>query len=212
MANCEVFALKPVLELEAHQVREVLRLLLHSIIFQRALGPVKPVERDSELFDVTWVECGDPEVSKRVEEKIGQFHSWVQKNPGKRGQVCLSFYEKRQRQSWFSTAEERFYWEQWLIDIQVLGPAPAEFEEQQTIAATSLRAQRRQRAQAAIEECLTSVVRHVNEKRDHIPPVVSGSAVTFPFAITVAGDSGAGFGLDVVRRMLQHTNPPSVLH
>lgn len=55
MANCEVFALKPVLELEAHQIREVLRLLLHSIIFQRALGPVKPVERDSELFDVTWV-------------------------------------------------------------------------------------------------------------------------------------------------------------
>lgn len=58
MANCEVFALKPVLELEAHQVREVLRLLLHSIIFQRALGPVKPVERDSELFDVTWVRRG----------------------------------------------------------------------------------------------------------------------------------------------------------
>ena len=58
MANCEVFALKPVLELEAHQVREVLRLLLHSIIFQRALGPVKPVERDSELFDVTWVRGG----------------------------------------------------------------------------------------------------------------------------------------------------------
>ena len=27
----------------------------------------------------------------------------------------------------------------------------------------------------------------VNEKRDHIPPVVSGSAVTFPFDITVAG-------------------------
>ena len=27
----------------------------------------------------------------------------------------------------------------------------------------------------------------VNERRDHIPPVVSGSAVTFPFDITVAG-------------------------
>ena len=60
MANCEVFALKPVLELEAHQVREVLRLLLHSIIFQRALGPVKPVEQDSELFDVTWVRSRVP--------------------------------------------------------------------------------------------------------------------------------------------------------
>jgi len=55
MANCEVFHLRPVFELEVHQVREVLRVLLHSIIFQRALGPVKPVERDSELFEVTWV-------------------------------------------------------------------------------------------------------------------------------------------------------------
>ena len=27
----------------------------------------------------------------------------------------------------------------------------------------------------------------VNERRDHIPPVVSGSAVTFPFDIQVAG-------------------------
>lgn len=27
----------------------------------------------------------------------------------------------------------------------------------------------------------------VNEKRDHIPPVVSGAAATFPFDIAVAG-------------------------
>ena len=28
-------------------------------------------------------------------------------------QVCLSFYEKRQKQAWFSKQEERLYWEQW---------------------------------------------------------------------------------------------------
>ena len=55
MSNCEVFHLKPVFELEQHQVREVLRILLHTVIFNRALGPVKPVERDSELFEITWV-------------------------------------------------------------------------------------------------------------------------------------------------------------
>lgn len=55
MSNCEVHHLKPVFELEQHQVREVLRILLQSILFNRALGPVKPVERDSELFEVTWV-------------------------------------------------------------------------------------------------------------------------------------------------------------
>ena len=58
MSNCEVFHLKPVFELEQHQIREVLRILLHTVIFNRALGPVKPVERDSELFEITWVRLG----------------------------------------------------------------------------------------------------------------------------------------------------------
>jgi hypothetical protein len=34
----------------------------------------------------------------------------------------------------------------------------------------------------------------VNDKRDHIPPVVSASAVTFPFDIQVAGWGGGGYG------------------
>ena len=145
--NCEVFTLSPTsgpFELEQHQVREVLRILLHTIVFQRALGPVKPVERDSELFEITWVsqgcwvlalqirlksrrrrrrrrrchhrparpsspqvECGDPEVSRKVEERIAALHqSWVLRSGGggsgaAGGQVRLSFYEKRQRQTWF---------------------------------------------------------------------------------------------------------------
>jgi len=37
--------------------------LLHTIIFNRALGPVRPREVDSELFDITYVRgqcCGAP--------------------------------------------------------------------------------------------------------------------------------------------------------
>ena len=68
-----------------------------------------------------------------------------------------------------STHEERLYWEQWLLDISILGgggppgassAAAAAFEEQDSLAADSLRAQRRQRVQAAVEECLTAIVRH----------------------------------------------------
>lgn len=54
MSNCEVVSL-PSIEVELHQVREVLRCLAHTIIFNRALGPLKPTEVDSELFDITWV-------------------------------------------------------------------------------------------------------------------------------------------------------------
>lgn len=103
--------------------------LLHTIIFNRALGPVRPREVDSELFDITYVrrspehkvtgllailafakctvilkawlgagkytsllravqvQCGDSQVDEKIESKINQFYSWVEKHPGKHGQV-----------------------------------------------------------------------------------------------------------------------------
>lgn len=58
MSNCEVFHL-PSIAVELHQVREVLRCLAHTIVFNRALGPLKPREVDSELFEaITWVSGG----------------------------------------------------------------------------------------------------------------------------------------------------------
>ena len=134
------------------------------MIFNRALGPVRPREVDSELFDITYVgacvciavlckrqrqktstnvqvQCGDPSVEKKIEDKISLLYGWVEKHPGKRGQVlaayatvifnsfhvqflntcsgeqvCLSFYDKRKKQSWLGLGghqEERLFWEQW---------------------------------------------------------------------------------------------------
>ena len=87
--------------------------LLHTIIFSRALGQVKPQEEDSEIFDITYVSatlplcrnpqttafskhrraalqvtCGSPLVQQKIEEGIDSFHSWVDKHTGKRGQVA----------------------------------------------------------------------------------------------------------------------------
>lgn len=89
--------------------------LLHTIIFTRALGPVKPQEEDSEIFDITYVSwwlcprtwsgpatlaalsrrkrsalqvtCGSTLVQQKIEEGIDRFHTWVDKHTGKRGQV-----------------------------------------------------------------------------------------------------------------------------
>ena len=51
----------------------------------------------------------------------------------------------------------------------------------------AVRAKRHAKLQAAVEGALTFVLRTVNEKRDHIPPVTSTGILTFPFEITVAG-------------------------
>jgi len=51
----------------------------------------------------------------------------------------------------------------------------------------AVRAQRQAKLQAALEELMTLVLRTVNDKKDHIPPVVSSAVLTFSFDISVAG-------------------------
>ena len=52
--NCEQVDLEPI-EVERFQVKEVLKALLHSIIFQRALGASQMRDTDSDLFDLSYV-------------------------------------------------------------------------------------------------------------------------------------------------------------
>ncbi|KAK2076381.1 hypothetical protein QBZ16_000906 [Prototheca wickerhamii] len=138
----------------------------------------QPYEVDSELFDLTWVHCGDAEVDRKVDEKVAQFTTWLEKNPGKRAQVCLRFYEKRQKAAWFGSQEQRLFWEQWVVGL-CSEPEPESPQQKQ---------EQQRRTQKQLEECVLTVVRLVNERRDAIPPVASSAAVTFPFDITIAGD------------------------
>ncbi|KAF4387015.1 hypothetical protein G4B88_024587, partial [Cannabis sativa] len=62
--------------------------ILHTILFHRALGLVRPKDADLEFFDITYVQCGDLEIEKKIEEKIKQFISWVEKHPNEKSQVC----------------------------------------------------------------------------------------------------------------------------
>ena len=61
---------------------------------------------------------------------------------------------------------------------------------------SAVRGKRSAALQAELEERLAEVVRSVNERKDHIPPVVSPATVTFPFEIAIAGcvdmESAAG--------------------
>lgn len=131
-------------------------------------------------------------------------------------QVCLSFYEKRQRQNWLGiggSQEERLYWEQWCINLAVLDPKISQSEQSsftgstgksccaQRIASSvfnslsgrlqqrkcAVRQQRHSRLESALESLLTHIVRLVNEKKEHVPPVVVSNTLTFPFDISIAG-------------------------
>ncbi|GBF95769.1 hypothetical protein Rsub_08205 [Raphidocelis subcapitata] len=212
MSNCEVFSL-PVVEVELHQVREVCRAALHTIVFNRALGHVRPVDVDSELFDVTYVKCGDPEVDAVLEARISEFVGFIERQKAQDiAQLRLSFYEKRRRQaSWLLPAQdERLYWEQWLLNLTVVSPDPFT-QDHTSLTYTDAAGVRQARLQSAVEGLLAAVVRAVNDKRHHIPPVVSSSTLTFPFDVSMSGGSRSAFGLSAVRRMLSSATPPPVL-
>ena len=51
----------------------------------------------------------------------------------------------------------------------------------------AVRERRHAKLQAAMEDVMTAIVRLVNDKKDHIPPVTSPAVLTFPFEITIAG-------------------------
>ncbi|CAJ2635475.1 unnamed protein product [Trifolium pratense] len=214
--NCEVCQLKE-LELEHFEIREVLRCILHTIIFHRALGLVRPKDVDLELFDVTYVQCGEVEVEKKIEEKIEQFICWVEKHPNKKSQICLSFYEVKNKQaSWFSNKIERLYWEQWYINLNVAQhlkshsskPHRSKFVDPGVEGALEDRNARSAALEVSLREVLFQIIKFVNEKKDHVPPIPNlEGAISFPYEITIPSSSDSAFGMDMIKRMLQTGHP-----
>ncbi|XP_031482257.1 autophagy-related protein 101-like [Nymphaea colorata] len=211
--NCEVCHLKE-LEVEAVEIPEVLRCILHTILFHRALGLVRPNDVDSELFDITYVQCGDADLEKNIEEKIDQFIAWVEKHPNKKSQICLSFFEKKNKQAtWFSNKIERLYWEQWFIYMNVVSPksymgkhhhAKARTD---SVESTDVSTPRHASLETSLREVLFQIIKFVNEKKDHIPPVPILDCVSFPYEITLPSASDSSFGMDMIKRMLQTGHP-----
>ena len=54
-------------KVEEHQVREVLKCVIHTIIFNRALGHVSPRDMDLQLINVSYVEVADDDIERQVE-------------------------------------------------------------------------------------------------------------------------------------------------
>ncbi|XP_075514928.1 autophagy-related protein 101-like isoform X1 [Primulina tabacum] len=192
--NCEVFQLKE-LEVEHFEIREVLRCILHTVLFHRALGLVRPKDVDLELFEITYVQCGDMEVERKIDEKIDQFIDRVEKHPNKKNQICLSFYEVKNKQAtWFTNRVERLYWEQWYINLNVAhhpkGHSGKSHNSKILVdpgdTAAEARSARRTALEASLRDVLFQIIRFVNDKKDHVPPIPNLEGVSFPYEIIIS--------------------------
>lgn len=64
-------------KVEEHQVREVLKCIIHTIVFNRALGHVSPRDMDLQLINISYVEVVDDDVERLVEQGLQRVDSFV---------------------------------------------------------------------------------------------------------------------------------------
>ncbi|CAL9075828.1 unnamed protein product [Musa acuminata var. zebrina] len=217
--NCETCQLKELVVVPT-EIQDVLRCILHTIIFHRALGLVRPKDVECEHFELTYVSCLPYNRSYLNYEKIDQFIGWVEKHPNRKCQVCLSFYEvKNKHATWFGNKIERLYWEQWYINLHVSNPkshGKSHYTKAPVSTGGKNASEESSSRHAALEsslcEVLFQIIRFADEKKDHIPTVQNSEIISFPFGISTPSSSDSSFGwhADVLKRMLQ-TGHPSML-
>jgi autophagy-related protein 101 len=190
------------LEVEHFQVKEVLRCLLHTILYQRILGATpsnRHREEESTLFEISYLRFDDEGVRATVEERIEQFAKSLDRANEVRGQVDLSFFERRLRKGLLGlhNVEERVCWERWSVPLTVRSRPYQHHSE-------------RAEAQATLETQLTErlcVILHMcAEKKEHLPPIESLARDAIAFEISTT-NSAESWGVDLFKRMLQATPP-----
>ncbi|KAF2070741.1 hypothetical protein CYY_007940 [Polysphondylium violaceum] len=172
--------------LEYSQLKEVTQCLLHSILFQRSLGNVKPKDVTLDCVEFSYVKIDDIN-NKLIEEKSEELLSNIMKKKSKNAhQIWFSFYEKREKTTFFSSnSTENVCWEQWILGfVLVPSMAPQDLANQLT-------------------DCVQKIIENVNQDKI-IPPVTSSNQMTFPFSIQVSGSENTRV-TDIVWNMFKTT-------
>ena len=98
------------LKLENRQVIDVLRIIVHSILFQRELGVVIPRTIESEC-GIHYLTLNDINTDKIVEEQLALFQHRV--NDQNCGTLILSFYQSIRRKAFLVFQENsKHIWEE----------------------------------------------------------------------------------------------------
>jgi len=66
----------------------------------------------------------DPEMEQLVAERVDIFWKGIEGGANKRGQIIVTFSEKRPKKSWFQVymGEEDVPWEQWVVNAEIQQP------------------------------------------------------------------------------------------
>ncbi|CBN79615.1 conserved unknown protein [Ectocarpus siliculosus] len=121
------------LELHEYYVRDALQCLLHTILFVRAPGSLRPRESHCENFGLSFARCGARDVDVAVDGALEDF--WRSLRPAgpdlSKGWIAVSFFMRREKKSFgLFLKEEKVVWEQWVVPVLVnTSPRPTEADD-----------------------------------------------------------------------------------
>ncbi|KAI5120576.1 hypothetical protein M0805_002526 [Coniferiporia weirii] len=163
------------LVLDRLTTKDVLKAVLHSILFHRLFGTIKP--QTLEVLDVTMPGVKDGPTERLIEEKVDAFWKGVESGANKRGQITVIFAEKRPKKTWFSMGEEEVPWEKWVINAEVRQPkTDGDRQKFNTTLSTTL------------STTLLTILTHTSSERGRavVPPITNSAGISpFPFRISV---------------------------
>eukprot|EP00741_Cyanophora_paradoxa_P000898 tig00000448_g867.t1 len=163
------------LECEVHQAKEALLAILHTIIFTRSIGCLRPKEVDLELFDITFCKVNDAGIDGLLEARATELSCALAARG--RGTVCIDFPESGKqdhRRGWFGGGMAESIWESWVIHVRRGSPGPE-----------------------MLREKLGLVLRLAHEHRDAIPAMQPGAPESVPDVRVLApSDSANWISLD----------------
>ncbi|KAF9236537.1 autophagy-related protein [Melanogaster broomeanus] len=162
--------------LERRSAKEVLHAVLHSILFHRLFGTVKP--QTFEVLDVTMIH----EMEQLVNDKVDVFWKAIESGSNKRGQITVTFSEKKPKKSWFQVyvGEEDVPWEQWIVNAELRQPKSDRDRQEFT---TTL--------SATLTKALQIMLIHTSSEKGRaaVPLITNATGISpFPIRITVKVD------------------------
>ncbi|KAH8089908.1 hypothetical protein BXZ70DRAFT_954414 [Cristinia sonorae] len=163
------------LVLDRNTAKDVLRAVLHSVLFHRLFGIVKP--KTFEVLDVTMPAVDDRETEMLVDQKVDAFWKAIEGGVSKRGSIDVTFSEKRAKKSWFLVGEEEVPWEQWVINAEIRQPT-TDRERQKFNADLA----------ATLTKGLRTMLTHTSSEtgRAAVPLITVAQGISpFPYKITV---------------------------
>ncbi|KAI0826313.1 hypothetical protein BC629DRAFT_1690476 [Irpex lacteus] len=118
----------------------------------------------------------DMEINQLVDSRVDAFWKAMEGGIHRRGQISVTFSEKRPRKTWFISAEEEVPWEQWTINAEIRQPATGDRQAFDTELAS------------ALTKSLQTMLTHTSSERGRsvVPLITNAQSISpFPYKIVV---------------------------